>query len=93
MRSQDVVDCLKRLKKKYQFRSNELKLLKEIEDCVINSVAYTVDGGFDEQTGEFHPEERPTCYKIRIKYKNTSQDPEKLMFLMDANDFKGNKNF
>lgn len=82
MKSRDVVGCLKRLKKKYKFHANELKLLKAIEDCDINSIAYTVDGGFDKKTGEFHSEERPACFKVRIKYKSLDQDEEQSVYLM-----------
>lgn len=92
MRAQDVANCLKQLKETYQFGEGELKLLKEIEDCVINSVAYTVDGGFDLHTGEFHPEERTVCYKVRIKYKSSPQVPEKFMLLMAVNDCQENRN-
>ena len=82
MRSRDVVNCLRRLKKKYKFHSKELKLLKAIEDCDINSIAYTVDGGFDKNTGEFHSEERPACFKVRIKYRSLDRKKEERLYLM-----------
>lgn len=93
MKTSDVANCLRRFKKKYRFRTNEKELLKKIKDCEVHSISYTVDGGFDTGTGEYHPEERETCYKVRIKYKSSPRGEEKLLFLIGIHNPQGQVSF
>lgn len=71
-----MMDCqdkhlqvIEHLKTKYDFSVKELKILESIKKHTINSIAFTTEGGFDLDTGEFHPEERQVNYKIRISYE------------------------
>lgn len=58
---------IEHLKTKFNFTRNELTILEKSKNF-INSIAFTTDGGFDSDTGEFHSEERKINYKIRIVF-------------------------
>lgn len=90
MKASDVANCLKRFKKKYRFRTSEKELLGKIKDCEVHSISYTVDGGFDLDTGEFHPEERDTCYKVRIRYKSFPSGEVKMLCLIGVKNYQKN---
>ncbi|MGB5941759.1 MAG: hypothetical protein WBG71_02670 [Leeuwenhoekiella sp.] len=65
----------------------KFKIDKEYIDylCRLNitSLAYTTDGGFDLDSGEFHLEARPISYKVRLKYKvGKDCDKQKMIVLM-----------
>ncbi|WP_300441202.1 hypothetical protein [Christiangramia sp.] len=85
MKSQDslhVVKCLNRLKERYELSQQELLELKRIKNCIITSIAFTENGGFDRENGEFHEEEREFSYKIRIKYRVDDLDEEKILVMV-----------
>ena len=67
---------IEHLKTKYDFSLKELKILEDIKKYSINSIAFTTEGGFDVETGEFHPEERKENYKIRIIYEDELSNKE-----------------
>lgn len=70
------LQVIEHLKTKYEFSRKELKILENIKKHNINSIAFTTDGGFDLETGEFHPEERKVNYKIRITYEKELSNKE-----------------
>lgn len=79
---------IEHLKTKYEFTGKELKILENIKKHTINSIAFTTDGGFDLETGEFHPEERKVNYKIRITYEKELSRKEAFICIkpISAND-------
>jgi len=64
------LQVIEHLKTKYDFTCEELKILEVIKKYSIHSIAFTTEGGFDFETGEFYPEERKENYKIRIIYED-----------------------
>jgi len=55
---------------KKQLRKKEFQFLNRINADHIRSISVTTDGGFDPESGEFHKEDRPLNYKIRLKYSD-----------------------
>lgn len=73
--------CLRRLKERFYFSYDEIRHLNSIEKFTIISVAFTENGGFDRDTGEFHEEDTELNFKIRIKYFLKDLEIEKIMVL------------
>lgn len=46
----------------------EFEFLNSIDTEHVKSISVTTDGGFDPESGDFHKEDRPLNYKIRLKY-------------------------
>lgn len=69
------------LNRKNSLSAEDAALLQTIRNCAVIDFSYTDEGGFDRQTGHYHPEEREINYKIRIKYKTFNSKREDFIFL------------
>ncbi|CAL66887.1 hypothetical protein [Christiangramia forsetii] len=69
------------LKERYVLSTNDLKVLEEIHTHTINCVAFTTEGSFDANNGEFYPQEIRGNYKIRIRFQKNESDPENTIYL------------
>jgi len=72
---------IEHLKEKYNFSTNELKLLEEIKNKMIHSISFTSEGGFNCESGEFYSEGSSNCYKIKIKYEEKDSQNLKVVYL------------
>ena len=72
------LNTLDYIMEKFNFSDEEYEKLIRIRKSNIQSISFTTNGGFDPESKEFHPDERDTCYKIRIVYFNNH---DKLSYL------------
>ncbi|MFD2828159.1 hypothetical protein ACFSYG_16900 [Leeuwenhoekiella polynyae] len=75
---------LNTLLKRYKFSNQELESLQKVKKTEIISLAYTNDGGFDLKTGDYHDEDHPVNYKLRIYYKDPQKNSTKMLVLLPS---------
>lgn len=73
------------LLKRYKFSDEELASLQKVKKTEIISLAYTNDGGFDLETGDYHDEDHPVNYKLRIYYRDLHKKITKMLVLLPSN--------
>lgn len=80
-----ILKLLDQLSEKYDLSPSDLNLLEEIKaSSVIQSIAFTSEGGFNPNDGEFYLKKKGISYKIRIKYQSSSEGEGKFLFLMPS---------
>lgn len=77
---------IERLKERFKFTNSDLALLNEIKNCEIASIASTVEGGFEKNTGKFNPNGNGDLFKICIKYQEQHSNSVKFLCLVRSND-------
>ena len=75
---------LNTLLNRYKLSNKELVNLQKVKKAEIISLAYTNDGGFDLETGDYHDEDHPVNYKLRIYYKDPLKKTTKMLVLLPS---------
>ncbi len=78
-----LASAVQRLKASFTLREKDIAPLDTLANLEVTSLAYTIDGGFDPITGNYHCGTWDLNYKIRVKYYDgKSIPPEKMLVLI-----------
>ncbi len=78
--------ALNQILNRYSLTQTELKKTNLLSNTVIISIAFTEDGGFDKESGEFCSEVLPDTYKLRIYYLPKDGENKQMLVLV-PNDY------
>lgn len=80
---------IERLKERFKFTNSDLALLNEIKNCEISSIASTVEGGFEKNTGNFNPNGNANLFKVCIRYQERDSNSVKVLCLVKSSESLG----
>ena len=80
---------IERLKERFKLTNSDLALLNEIKNCEIESIASTVEGGFEENTGIFKHTGHGNLFKVCIKYQEKDTNSVKVLCLVRSSESIG----